>query len=62
MKIYSWIIWFGTICSVLIVATAYTGKIGYDIDIHKALAGTAVIFGLLHVGLIVYQRKFRGKK
>lgn len=62
MRIYTLIIWLGAISALFIIATAYTGAMRYDIDIHKALAGMAVLFGISHIGTIVYQRKFRNRK
>ncbi|GEM_PF-5773443 len=61
MKLYTWIVLLGAVSAVFIIAAAYTGNMGFDIDVHRGLAGTAVAFGLLHVGLISYQKYFRRK-
>ncbi len=62
MRAYTWIIFLGAISALFMIATAYTGNMRYDIDIHKTLAGIAVISGGLHVGMIVYQRNLRKRK
>ena len=59
MKLYSVITLAGTIAALALYATAFSGYMHYDISVHKALAVTAVLFGLFHGGLIAYRKYFK---
>lgn len=61
MKMYSWIILSGAAAAVFLALAAYTGYMGYDINIHFSFAVAAILSGIVHVGLIIYQRRPRSR-